>query len=136
MSVGQSSGTPSIYYGLEVVTFQPGSTPAAPASNPITLGDIWLYSVNVKVPPGPGGCMGFQITHSGQSFLPWGNASTFLLLDSEEVDFSVGTEIAGTMKVVGYNQGFWPHTIYLRFEYTPIVTIMPTDAVTSLVELD
>jgi hypothetical protein len=131
MSQGQSSATPATYYGHRTITFQPGTTPTAPASTPVTLGDSILLRVDVKVPPGPGGCMGFQVQYANNVILPWGSLAQYLILDGDDIGFDVNTEIGGTMQIVGYNTGFWPHSIYLRFEYIPIVvassgTIIPT----------
>jgi hypothetical protein len=108
------------------VTVQPGSTPAAPVTTPIMLGDLWVYSVDFVVPPGPGGAMGFNLSYASSVILPWspvqqiGSNTNFFIVDDWVENVMVDAEISQGLAFVGYNQGAWPHTVYMRFNATPI----------------
>jgi hypothetical protein len=136
MSTGQSSATPATYYATATVTFPPNTPASAPVVFNMTNADILLVRVDVKVPPGPGGAMGFQMLYAGNVFLPWGPLTQFLVLDNDDIGFDVNTEIGGPMQVRGYNTGFWPHSIYLRFEYIPIGAVSSGIVIPQIVSLD
>lgn len=109
------------------VTVAPGSTAAVPVTTAITLGDLWVYSVDFVVPPGPGGAMGFNLSYGGGPILPWspisqsGANTDFFIVDNWTENVVVDAEIGASLTFVAYNTGFWPHTVYMRFNATPIV---------------
>lgn len=71
--------------------------------------------IEIKVPPGPRGLMGFQIGGSKQQFIPRG-AGQFVVTDDEEISWDiVGAFDSGDWWVMGYNSGTYDHTIYVRF---------------------
>lgn len=102
------------------VTFQPGSTPAAPVTVAIPLGDVYAYSVEIEVPDGPSGNMGFYLLYAGVPIVPYAQTPTFLVVDDYEHTFPIAAELASSLNIVGYNTGYWPHTVYMRFLATPI----------------
>lgn len=104
----------------------PGSTPAAPVTTQVVLGDLWVYSVDFVVPPGPGGAMGFNLSYGGTPILPWsplsqpGANTDFFIVDDWQENVVVDSEIGSSLTFIAYNTGFWPHTVYMRFNATPI----------------
>lgn len=115
-----SIGSPEIQYLPFSFTFQPGSTPTAPVSVSPNIGDIWCYSIEVEVPIGPGGAMGFALTYANTQILPFSQAASYLVVDGYQKSFDVRTELGKSLQLVGYNTGYWPHTVYLRFAGIPI----------------
>jgi hypothetical protein len=101
-----------LYY-LTVET--PANTPlASPLSTPWPLEDNEFVYVDIMVPPGPSGLMGFRIMWASQQVVPWGNDS-WLITDNEKihVDCNFAMTITGLV-IESYNTDIFPHTIYLR----------------------
>lgn len=106
------------YYPYDV-TLAPGSTPGAPVSTRAVFEDVILKRIDVRIPPGPRGAVGFYITLAGTPIVPWGLPPTYLIADDEPLGFDVNAEANGEIVVVGYNTGVYPHTLYFRFQGTP-----------------
>ena len=53
------------------VPVPPGTTSDAPYTQQISLGDVWLYTVEVRIPPGPSGLAGIQVVSNGTTVVPW-----------------------------------------------------------------
>lgn len=101
-----------IYY-LEAVV-SPNTPIASPASFTWPLEDNYLERIDVRIPPGPSGAMGFRILWSQQQIVPWGNYS-WLIANDEEIPWKADTAISASGLVVqAYNLGNFPHTIYLK----------------------
>jgi hypothetical protein len=101
-----------LYY-LEVPT--PANTPLAiPLSTPWPLEDNEFVYVDILVPPGPSGLLGFRILWANQQVVPWGNDS-WLITDDEKihVDCDFAMTVTGLV-VQSYNTDIYEHTIYLR----------------------
>lgn len=131
-----SVGAPSVYAFPVNITFQPGSTPAAPVTTPINLGDIYCYSVEVEVLSGPGGLMGFYLSYASTPILPWGQTPTFLTVDNYQHTFPINAELGGSLACVGYNLGDWPHTAFLRFLGIPVAAYSANAPIAPVAELD
>ena len=101
-----------LYY--ESVTIPAGTPLATPVSVPWPLEDNYLKYVDIVVPSGPSGLMGFRILWASQQIIPWGNNS-YLVTDNEKIHVDVDSYITVTGLVIeGYNTDIFPHTIYLR----------------------
>lgn len=71
--------------------------------------------IRVRIPPGPGGEMGFALTMAGQSVIPT-QANTYLIADNEIYEWDdQDWPNSGAWQVKMYNQGTFDHTIYLTF---------------------
>lgn len=105
-----------------MLTVAPGSTPSAPSVQTISLGDIWCYSVDVLIPPGPLGTVGFYLQYANLPIVPFAQTPTFLVADDYSHTFELDTEIGASLELVAYNQGFWPHTLYFTFNGVPVVS--------------
>ncbi len=102
------------------LTLQPGGTVAAPVSTPVPLEDCLLRRIEVRVPPGPLGTVGFYVTAAGTPIMPWEANAGYLNLNDETVGFDVNTEIGNGLVIVAYNVGQYAHTLYFRLIMTPI----------------
>lgn len=121
-----ATGAPSVKGVPFNVTVAPGSTPNAPVTTAINLGDIFCYSVDFVVPRGPNALMGFNLSYAGSIIVPWspsgapGSAAPFLIVNDWQENVTIEAEIGASLSFVAYNQGFWPHTVYMRFNSVPI----------------
>jgi hypothetical protein len=121
-----------------VVTVAAGVAIAAPTTTALSLRDAILERVEVKVPPGPSGVLGFRILHSGQTVIPFRSAD-WIIADDETLAWDVeGYPTGSKWSVQAYNTGIYPHSLYFRFlfrelaipgikpvEIIPIVPEMP-----------
>ena len=101
-----------LYY--TTVTIPAGTTITSPYSVVWPLEDNELVYVDINVPPGPSGLMGFRILWAQQQVIPWGNDS-WLVTDNEKihVDCDFAMTITGLV-IEGYNTDIFAHTIYIR----------------------
>jgi hypothetical protein len=102
----------------EQVTIQPGTPQSAPQVNNLTLPVGVVDRIVVMIPPGPLGAMGWALGAAGQPVIPYA-PNTFIVADHEVVDVSLEQVIdSGAWQVFGYNNGVYPHTLYMRFYIT------------------
>jgi hypothetical protein len=111
------------------VTTPAGTLPSAPLVTPWPLADANLDYVEIIVPNGPSGQVGVAILWSGTQIIPWGNG-TWIITNDEKIHIPVGSYITiSGLAVQTYNEGIFPHTLYLRalVKYTtaPVVTEAP-----------
>lgn len=99
-------------YGVTV----PAQTPvSANWSQTITFPARTVDQINVRVPPGPRGQLGFSIGTSGMPLVPAG-PGVWIVTDNQEIEFPLDSvPNSGSWEVFAYNTGNYPHTIYLTF---------------------
>lgn len=100
----------------------PANTPkTAPVTFAIGLPNYDVESIDLDVPPGPAGLMGFQIAVSGQQWLPW-EAGQFIVWDDRHVSWSlVDQPNLGAWEVIGYNtDAVYSHEVVVRLHVNPI----------------
>lgn len=97
------------------VTVPAGTAIAAPLTTALTWNDGTVERIEVFVPPGPSGLVGFQIVHSGQVVIPF-RASNWVITDDEKISWDVeGYPVGGKWAVRAYNVDLYDHTLYFRF---------------------
>lgn len=97
-----------------------GTTAAAPQRTAMSLQSSWVYEIEIEVPKGPAGAMGFYLEYAGKPVIPWANNASFLVVDDYEKSFDVSAEMGQGLVCVCYNTGGYSHTIYFRVMLTPI----------------
>lgn len=97
------------------------------------IGDVWLYQIEIRIPPGHNGTTGLQVTNNGIAIVPWGNPPTWLVDSDRTLTYPVETEVDSQLAVVGYNIGAYDHEFYLRFLYSPMTLIDAPSAVALIV---
>lgn len=98
------------------VTIPAGTPLATPQVTALTMPERVVRSVEVTVPPGPHGLVGFQFTHAGSQMLPV-NAGQFLVMDGRTRRWEVEDYItSGAWQLTAYNTGTFPHTLEIAFE--------------------
>lgn len=122
------------YYPF-TLTIPPGFTPNAPAVVPVIFEDVRLDAVDIRVPPGPNGQVGFYITLTGTTIVPWGEGAQWIIANDEPLHFDVGTEANGGVAIVCYNLGVWPHTLYFRFQGVPMALVAAAVPIATIVPI-
>ena len=92
-----------------------GTTAAAPAITNLTMPPRLVEAIDWRVPPGPGGMMGFALAAAGVPIIP-ANPGGWIITDNEADSWQVQGQLeSGAWQLAGYNTGLFPHTVYLRF---------------------
>lgn len=98
------------------VTCPPGVVPSAPQITQLAMPVRTVHRVEVQVPPGPNGLMGFSIGSTGESIIPIVQG-TFIVASERVLSWDVADQIeSGSWQAIMYNNGVFPHTIYITFE--------------------
>lgn len=94
----------------------PAGTPiSAPVTINLTMPARIVRTIEVRVPPGPSGVMGFAFAAAGQSVIPT-NAGGWVVTDDELLSWDLDEQLqSGAWQIKGYNTGTFPHTVYVRF---------------------
>lgn len=126
----------------QIYAFAPTITAHTPIAAPLTLKMTMpsriVRSLNILVPPGPQGFMGFRISYSGQQIIPF-NTGQWLTTDHESFDWPLeGFPDTGAWTLDGYNTGNYDHTVYCRFlvdlvadPVSPGIATLPNNALSS-----
>jgi len=125
-----------------VVTVPAGTTKAAPLKTRLAVEDTWVIEwVELEVPPGPLGQLGFYLASSGTPMLPFSapGAPAYFVLNDRIVRYDMDPSVyPSDWACVAYNTGNYPHTFYVRFglamapDPTPTRLAVPTIASSAL----
>lgn len=97
------------------VTIPPGTLTTAPVATQTTFPVRIVEAIEVLVPPGPNGLVGFAIRNAGQQVIPYG-AAQWVIASGEKIDWPLEQFIeSGAWSVLGYNLGVYPHTLQVRY---------------------
>lgn len=94
----------------------PAGTPqSSPQTTALDFPEGEVDRIEVLIPPGPSGLLGWAIDHSNQRILPYESAG-FIVADGEVIKWDLERFPTGRdWQAVTYNEDVYPHTIYLRF---------------------
>jgi hypothetical protein len=97
------------------VTIPHGTLKTAMFSAALTMPARIVEELEVRIPPGPRGEMGFSIGAAGTPILPV-QAGIFIITDDEVIHWPLERQIdSGGWSLFGYNTGGYDHTVYVRF---------------------
>ena len=107
------------------VTVEPGSSSSAPVSFDVSFPPRVVRRVEVVVPDGPRGNVGFQVGAGGSGLLFPANGG-FFITNNETVIWDLETGItSGSWQVIAYNAGQYSHTLFFRFLLDPVPSAAP-----------
>lgn len=94
----------------------PSGTPiSAPVTVDVSFPPRVVQRVDLLVPAGANGLVGFQLANSGGQVIP-ADAGDWIIANGETIVWPLENQIdSGSWQVIGYNTGIYDHTIYLRF---------------------
>lgn len=88
---------------------------ASPQQFPLQFPAANVERIDVRVPPGPGGYVGFAVQYGGGNFIPEGNG-TWIVADDQYIQWPLtGAPDGGNWTITAYNQDVIPHTLYVFF---------------------
>ncbi len=97
------------------VTIAAGTAITNPQRTSTTLPTRKVDELEIVVPPGPAGLMGFAVTMGGVNVIPI-QSGTYVVTDDEKISWPLtNLPNTGAWQISGYNTGDFPHTIYLRW---------------------
>lgn len=109
-----------------------GTTIAFPIDIAMTMPACIVRAIEIRVPPGPKGEVGFAIGNSGRPVIP-ANVGQWLITDDEVIAWNLDAAItSGGWDCLMYNTGTYPHTIYVRFFVDPPTDTNPANTGTIL----
>jgi hypothetical protein len=100
----------------------PHNTPlSAGFSVDLNLPDEIVETVDLKVPSGPLGLMGFALAYSDQQIVPY-EAGTFFKWNDDRLTWAFDDyPSGGDWQLIGYNDDVvYDHTVYLTFHDIPL----------------
>lgn len=103
-----------------------GTTKAAPVSTILYPTRAAIIQLEVLIPPGPSGFVGFQLWHSSAQVLP-DDAGNWIVADDEVIRWEFDDlQPWPNWALHAYNLDFYDHTLYVRIHLDDRV---PTSAV-------
>ena len=103
------------------VTTPAGTAKATPQVTSLAFPSRIVERIQIAVPPGPNGQLGFRLTTGGMQVLPI-NPGAFIISSGEVVDLTLTAQIeSGAWQLTSYNTGQYNHTVQIRF-YLNVVT--------------
>lgn len=92
-----------------------GTAKATPAVFDMSMAPGIVDSIEIHVPPGPNGVMGFSLAAAGQAILPT-NPGQWIIASDDSFVWNLTNQIqSGAWQMLGYNTGIYDHTVYIRF---------------------
>lgn len=99
----------------------PANTPkSAPVTVPISLDYFDIESIDLEVPPGPAGLMGFYIARSGQQWIPYESGEFLVWDDRFDSWYLTDQPTGGGWEIVGYNLDVYDHDVVVRFHVNTV----------------
>jgi hypothetical protein len=94
----------------------PGQTAiATPQTTALDFDMGVVQRIEILIPPGPSGLVGFRIMHSGRSVIPY-DTSKWVVADDEVIKWDTENYPVGSAWALqAYNLDAYDHTLYLRF---------------------
>lgn len=99
------------------VAIPTGSTPSAPQTFQMQIGIFSVSFIEVDIPDGPRGSVGFYIASSGKPVIPFtGGSPKFLVLNNTSKHWDLSDQPdSGDWQLIAYNVGGYSHTIGVDF---------------------
>jgi hypothetical protein len=101
------------------VTIPAGTPKTAPVTTAIDLDGWTLQRLDLEVPPGPAGLMGFQLYNNGVAYIPYGEDEWLVWDDVKETYYLDDQPNASGWAIVGYNDGTYDHVVTVRAHVIP-----------------
>ena len=96
-----------------------GTAEATPQLSDLAMPARIVRGIRVRVPPGPGGELGWALAAAGQAIIPWGGG-TWIVADDEVITWTPEQTIeSGAWQLLAWNTGTYDHTVYVTFELDP-----------------
>src|SRR4051812_12272239 len=92
-----------------------GTTPSNPLVLDVPLPARRVDELQVLVPPGPSGFVGFAVLYAGVRLIPY-LSDQWIVTAGESINWPLEDQpTAGNWSLAGYNTGTVAHSVYFRF---------------------
>jgi hypothetical protein len=113
-------------------TIPPGTPIAAPFTQAMAL-DTWnVERLDLEVPAGPAGLMGFQIYNNGVAYIPYGAGNWIVWDDVKDSYYLEDLPNASGWAIVGYNLGFYAHQVKVYAHVSSALVAAPAIVVPNI----
>ena len=100
-------------------TIPAGTFETAPATVDLPMDNWDIEQIDLEVPPGPAGLMGFYVANNGVQWIP-ATPGAWLVWDDVQQSWPFTDQPnASGWAVVGYNTGVYDHSVTVRFHVNP-----------------
>lgn len=101
-------------------TIPAGTAITAPVTIPMSM-DLWeVESIDVEVPTGPSGLMGFYLAIGDEPWIPHA-MDEWIVWDNQSKNWSLSNQPTSYgWNLVGYNTGIYDHTVTVRFHVNAV----------------
>lgn len=104
------------------VTIPAGTSIASGFTASLAMPARIVTQINVRVPPGPRGEVGFKIGSGGIQILPAAQGD-YIVTDNEDLSYPLTDTLqSGAWQLLAYNTGSFPHTLRIYFFCDLVVT--------------
>lgn len=99
----------------------------------LTFQDGRVDRVEILIPPGPSGLVGFRLAHSGQSVIPY-TGERWFVADNVHLDWPLENfPTGGAWELWAYNVDIYAHTLRVWFHVSEVAT--PLDPVVPVLDI-
>lgn len=104
----------NLMYSFDPVV--PAGTPiAAPVTFDLSFPQAIVDLIEIHVPPGPNGNLGFAFANADQPIVPF-NSGQFIVADDDRFEWALSGQItSGAWQLIAYNTGIYDHQVFIRF---------------------
>ena len=96
-------------------TIPAGTAQASPVRVSLAMPPREVQGVEIRVPPGPSGVVGFALQNSGVTVIPY-DSDPFIVTSGDAINWPLQNYItSGSWQLLGYNTGVFDHSVYVRF---------------------
>lgn len=107
------------------ITVPAGTLISAPQVSDLAILPGRVIGFEIIVPPGPSGLAGFQIMHSNQRIIPFGD-DNWIIADDEKIEWPLNRSLVGDYwQFRAYNIDIYEHTFYVRMLIDEIARLLP-----------
>ncbi len=106
-------------------TVTPSNNQTSPLTVPLSIPVMHVDEIEVEVPPGPLGEVGFHLNVSGVQCIPY-KEGDFIVANNETLRWSFDNlPESGSWSITLYNNGAYDHTLYIRLSVSPVKAEKP-----------
>lgn len=97
------------------ITIPAGTPKAAPITVKTPLTNMVVVSIEITVPSGLNGLVGFRFTSGGGPVIP-SDPTAWIIASGRDLDWPIAGQLSsGAWEVTGYNLGVNDHNLYVRY---------------------
>jgi len=102
-----------------------GTAIGAPQTTALSMVDGHVERIEIIIPPGPSGLVGFRVIHSQQVVIPF-SGTAWVIADDEKISWPIQNYPTGNKwSIRAYNTDIYSHTLYFRFHILELVAAIP-----------